>query len=118
MGFDLAKYIGIEYSDMNCWDLTRLFYRDCFGLDLKHISSDPKDRKATESLIFTNKGEFQKVETPSFGDIILIKIKGIESHIAIYIGNGQMLHTSESTGSVIDQTDRWSKTITGYFRPK
>jgi cell wall-associated NlpC family hydrolase len=102
---------------MNCWELTRQFYKQCFDIELKHFSSDPRDRKATESLIYTNRGEFTKVELPSFGDIILIKILGIESHIAIYIGNGLMLHTSEKTGSVIDRTDRWVKTITGYYRP-
>ena len=114
---DLAKYVGIEYSEMNCWELTRLFYKDVFDIELKNIISDPKDRKATENLIYSTKGEFKKIESPEFGDIILIKIRGIESHIAVYLGEGLMLHTSETTGSVIDRIDRWGKTITGYFRP-
>ncbi len=102
---------------MNCWDIARQFYKQVFNLDLKHISTDPKDRYASQSLIFTNMGDFKRVEQPDFGDIILIKVKGIESHIAIYLGQGLMLHSSEKTGSVIDRTNIWDKTIVGYFRP-
>lgn len=109
--------VGVPYSKMNCWDLTREFYRVSMGAELKHVSAGgPNDRVENSNLIYSSKGEFEKVDCPEYGDIILIKIRGIESHIAVYLGKGLMLHTCESTGSVVDRTDRWDKTITGYYR--
>lgn len=63
-------------------------------------------------------GEFDKVEDPKFGDLILIKIKGIESHIAVYVGEGKMLHTSRATGSIVERIERWNPRIVGFYRVK
>lgn len=114
----IFKLVGVPYETMNCWDLAKIFYRDAFGIELKHYYEDPDNRLATQNLIYTNKSEFLKVDTPSYGDIVIMKVKGIESHIGIYIGEGLMLHTTKATGSVIDRTERWVKTIVGYYRPR
>lgn len=116
---DISHLIGTPYEEKNCWDIAREFYSIEFGLELKHFVSDPEDRKATENLIYTNKSEFEKVtDTPRYGDIVLLRIRGIESHIGIYLGDGSFLHTLKQTGSVVDRIERWDKNITGYYRPK
>ena len=116
---DFSKLVGVPYSEMNCWDIAVVFYKDVLNMDLGNIYSGPTPpRDVTKELIFTNMGGFEKVDSPQFGDIIILKIFGIESHISIYIGNGRMLHTSSSSGSVIDFVSRWEKIIVGFYRVK
>lgn len=116
-----ANLIGIKYSEMDCFELVRVFYKQEMGLELKHYyDSQGKDPKEAESLIYTNMGDFQKVEVSelSFGDILLIKIKGIESHIGVALGPQYFLHTTKATGSVIENLARWKNAITGAYRPR
>lgn len=116
---DFSNLVGVPYSEKNCWDLARAFYSQVLGIELKHYSVDaPHDRTASQSLIYSNRGDFIQVTTPMFGDIITLKVRGIESHIAVYLGGGRMLHTDKHRGSYIDRVDRWSKTIVGYYRVK
>lgn len=117
MGSVLVDLVGVPYETMNCWDLARLFYKKTYGLELKHYYEDSTDRLTTQNLIYTNRSEFIKVDAPNYGDIILFKVRGIESHIGIFLGEGFFLHTTKATGSVIDRISRWDKVITGYYRP-
>lgn len=116
---EYSNLVGIEYSKMNCWDIAVKFYKQVLGVELGSIYSGPTPpRDVTKDLIYTNIGGFEKVETPEFGDIIILKIFGIESHIAIYVGEGKMLHSSKNTGSVIDFVSRWQRVIVGFYRIK
>jgi cell wall-associated NlpC family hydrolase len=112
-----SEIVGRPYAELNCWEVAREFYRIEFGIELKHFPlEDSMDKKEIEKLIYSNQGDFDKVETPQFGDLILLKISGIESHIAVYLGAGKMLHTMISTGCVIDRVHKWDKTISGFYR--
>ena len=114
---DYSRLVGVPYLRMNCWELSREFYRIVFGISLKHYYIDrPKERKEYQDMIYTNIGDFTKVSDPEFGDLVLLKIKGLESHIAVYVGEGKILHTSKNTGSVIEPISRWGNLIGGYYR--
>ena len=114
---DYSKLVGISYFSLNCWELSREFYKLVFGVELKHYYMDrPKDRKEYQDIIYTNKGDFTQVEDPEFGDLILLRIKGLESHIAVYVGDGKLLHTTRNTGSVVDHVSKWKQLIAGYYR--
>lgn len=117
---DYSSLIGIPYSEMNCWDLAKAFYLKVFCIELKHSYYGPSpDRQETQNLIYSNRGEFAKVEgTPKFGDLIIMKIDGLESHIAIYLKHGTFIHSSKTTGSVIDRCEAWKNKIRGYYRHK
>lgn len=109
--------IGIDYEKLNCWDLAEVFYERVFEIEVKHYFDEaPEDKSEIKSLIFSNIGDFTKVDSPEFGDLILINVHGIESHIAIYVGDGMFLHTTKGTGSCLDRIERWVKTISGYYR--
>lgn len=114
---DFSSLIGIPYEEKNCFDLTREFYRLVLGIELKHYF-DGKDpgRDQTKALIYTNIGDFIKVEVPEFGDIVLIKLYGVESHIAVYVGGDKILHTLKGAGSLLDRLGRWDKNIVGFYR--
>lgn len=115
-----SHFIGIPYDTMNCWDLSVKFYDEIMGIDLKSIHTDKTTppRAEVKSLIYSNMGEFKEVTDPKFGDIIIIKMFGIESHIAVYLGNGTFLHTSKSCGSMIERVAKYKKIIVGFFRVK
>jgi len=115
---DYSNLIGIPYEEKNCWDICRDFYLEILGVELKSYFDgvEVPSKEITNSLIYTNLGDFIRVEGPIFGDLVLMRIFGIDSHIGIYIGGGKLLHTSKATGSHIDRVSRLGKLITGYYR--
>lgn len=114
---EFSSLVGIPYENMNCWDLAVKFYSDILGLSLHNFWSGPTPhRSMTQNLIYTNKGEFEKVDSPQFGDIILIRLQGYESHIGIYVGDEMMLHSTRGNGSVMERLSRWRNLIVGYYR--
>ena len=115
----MKNLIGISYEDANCFELVRRFYKQELGIELKSYFDGPvPERSDAAKLVYTSKGDFAEVkEGPrKFGDILLIKLYGIECHIAVYVGEGRMLHSTRGSGSVIDRTSKWDKMIAGTFR--
>lgn len=111
--------IGIDYQQANCWEIIRMFYQDIFGIILKNYQvQDSLDRSNTRKIIDCERGQFVKVEPSEakFGDIILISVRGIESHMGIFVGNRRMLHSHLAAGSVLEPISRWERHITGYYR--
>ncbi len=114
---ELRKYIGRAYEDYDCFSLVKEFYKDQFGLDLRHFyDGGPLERNAAESLIVSNKGNFIKVEKPQFGDIVVIKLYGVECHMGVVTEGGRFLHSARNIGSLLDRLERYSKMIAGYYR--
>lgn len=116
----ISDLIGRPYVQMNCWQLVRVFYKRVFNIDLNsYVKETPSSRDDINQLIVANMGEFERVDgNARFGDLMLIKIHGIESHIGVYLGYGKFLHSSEKTGSVIEGVEKWERVIVGYFRLK
>lgn len=113
----LRKYIGRDYHDYNCLDLVRDFYADHFGVLIRNYFDGPvPSREGVQTLIASNKGEFEKVDTPKFGDIIVIRLFGVECHIGIYINEKRFLHSIKGAGSSLDLLERYSRMIAGYYR--
>lgn len=114
--------IGVDYETLDCWGLVVAFYKDVFNLELRdYYSVRPTNLEDTKNLIYLGMDDFDRVSLDSqlfFGDILVAKVLGVESHILLYIGEGKVLHSSRKAGSVIDRYDRWVKLVTGAFRPK
>lgn len=115
-----SDFVGIPYEVMNCWDIAVKFYSDILGVSLRdrYSGKAPEDYSVVENLIYTNKGDFEKVDTPEFGDIVLIQMHGYECHIGIFLGDNQLLHTMIPTGSIVDRLSKWGTRILGYYRIK
>ncbi len=116
---DLSKYIGRDYETYNCLDLVKEFYKDFFGLEVKNYYEGPvPDRKQVESLIVTNRGDFVEVGAKNirFGDLVVIKLYGIECHIGVVVNSSKFLHSARNIGSNMDRLERYSKLISGYYR--
>jgi cell wall-associated NlpC family hydrolase len=112
-----SNYVGKPYEDFNCWDLVRKLYQDVYNLDVhQDYGCDVPDREECESLIKTNKGEFFKSDKPEPGDIMLLRILGVECHIGMYLGVGKFIHSLKGNGVVIDSVSRYSTRVNGYYR--
>jgi cell wall-associated NlpC family hydrolase len=116
---DFSKLIGTPYKEKDCWGIVVEFYRVALGIELNSYYQDiPKDRDIAKNLIYSSMGDFTLVEAKEakFGDILLIKLMGVESHIAVYVGEGKMLHSTLHSGCVIESVSRWKHLIVGYYR--
>lgn len=114
---DFSKLLGTPYAEKDCYGIVVEFYRIVFGIEMKRYYDEiPSDRDNAKALIYSSMGDFKKVEKPEFGDLLLIRLYGIESHIAVYLGEGLMLHSTLHSGCVIERTSRWEKLIVGYYR--
>lgn len=114
-----ATLIGIPYEKEDCWGVAVRFYDLEMGMELKrYYDKAPNDREVANKLIYSSMGDFEKVTSPRFGDIVLINLYGIEAHIGIFINEQQLLHTQERTGCILDRMDKWKRLVVGYYRVK
>ena len=113
-----SSLIGIPYGEMDCWGVVREFYRMEKGILLEsYYDAVPATKFDARDLVRSHIGEFDKVEKPEeYGDILLIRMLGVESHIAVYLGKGKILHTSIATGCIVDKLSKWERMVTGVFR--
>lgn len=116
---DYSKLLGTPYSDKDCWGIVVEFYKVVFDIELNRYYQDiPTSRDNVKNLIYSNMGDFTQVEEKDkqLGDVMVIKVFGVESHIAVYLGDDSMLHTTIHSGCVIDRVLRWKHLIVGYYR--
>jgi len=112
---DFSNLIGVPYAKKDCWQLAKEFYSQVMGRELEHYYENTPNRYAVRDLVFSKEKEFHKVRSPKFGDIMLIRLHGVECHIGVYVDNGLFLHTTKATGSCIDRVARWKDMIVGYY---
>ncbi len=123
-----AEYVGIPFKDAgrerdgcDCWGLVRLVLQERFGKtlpafdDYEKSTRDESERQVAMGLKALN---LQRVETPQEGDIALMRIRGALSHVGLYLGGGEILHTMRGTYSVIESASsyRLCTKIEGYYR--
>ena len=114
---NLSSLIGRLYEQVNCWQLVREFYMKIYGIELSQYHGPvTPDAEKTAELITTNRGDFARVEEPRFGDLMLLRILGMECHIGIFIGKGKFLHSLKGTGSVLDSFEKYKSRVVGYYR--
>lgn len=113
----LSEYIGHSYEKYNCLKLVQEFYKDQFGLEVRnYFEGEVPSREDVVNLIITNKGEFLKVENPSFGDIVIIKLYGVECHIGVVVDAKYFIHSAKRIGSCMERLSRYRHMIAGYYR--
>ncbi len=114
---DLKKYVGRRYEDYNCLDLVKEFYKEFFNLEIKnYFDGAVPGRGEVQSLINTNRGDFVRVDVPQFGDLVVIRVHGLECHLGVVVQGTKFLHSAEKIGSNIDRLERYNKLIAGYYR--
>lgn len=113
----LPDLIGLTYSSYDCWELVKLFYLKMFAISLfDYEYKNPDARKEISYLIDIKKQDFKEVSNPKFGDILVIRVHGLPCHLGVYINKNKFLHTTEGTGSVLDDLHKWRHKIVGKYR--
>lgn len=117
---NIIRYIGRDYERYNCFDLAKDFYANELGLTLKNYFEGDvvPNRKEIECLVKTNKGDFEKVDSPIFGDLVVINLYGYSSHIGVCLDENKFLHSLKRVGSCLDSIQKYSKMIEGFYRHK
>lgn len=114
----LTNLIGLPYAAYDCYELVKFFYLKIFDYELQDYQYiNPNDKKEISYLIDIKKQSYKKITRPEFGDIILLRLDGLPAHLGIYIDKARFLHTTEKTGSCIDNLKTWKHKIIGYYRP-
>jgi cell wall-associated NlpC family hydrolase len=116
---DVSKYIGIKYSDYNCWELVALFYSQELNTSLpKYYEQRSEDRDKLSGIIYDKKSDYIEVSFDNLReyDLLLFYVKGVASHIGVYLGRGKFLHTREDVDTVVESLDKWKTKLAGIYR--
>ncbi len=91
------------------------------GIDIKDFSGYPRTpfdgmlKKMFDEQQFLRQVFINEFEP---GDVLLMRISVAPQHVAIYVGNGYMIHSYSSLGKVVEQRidDCWKKRIIAAYR--
>lgn len=134
----VADYIGIPFADKgfdrdaaNCWGLVRLVLADRFGVlglpTYAETYETTRDKEALAAAMRAESGrDWVRVGGPDdwssvrAGDVPLLRVRGLPTHVGIVVAPGFMLHAHEGTDSILARYDglEWSKRIIGFYRHK
>lgn len=125
----MEQYVGIPFqangrdrSGIDCWGLVRLVYSEHLGIDLPSydgVFNGHRDAQAAGALMARESVKWQQVEQWQPMDVLLLRVSSaIPTHVALYIGNGLMLHALDGADSTIEHTGslRWRTRIQGAYR--
>lgn len=113
----LAELVGLPYDEFDCFQLYRLFQQKLNGIEIpKHFYGDPLDVDHISQVVKDNKISYKRIQKPALGDIILLRVFGVPSHIGIYLDQDRFLHTQKQTGSIVEKLNKWEKRIIGFYR--
>lgn len=127
---DIKSYIGIPYGDhgrdykaLDCWGLLWLMYKELFNIKLPSYTdryASAEDQETVTNLIYKEIGPWTQIDAneASFGDAILLKIKGYPWHIGIIIEQGLMIHVMKGIDVCLERYDRsmWRHRVIGFYR--
>ena len=115
----ILKYIGVpfEYNYNDCLNLVEWFYKDELNITLPKVFRDRDWFERNPKMIIDNMASFQFQivnDELKYADIILIKTTGglNISHLAIYVGQNQILHQRYSSYSLVELYHQYYKDIT------
>jgi cell wall-associated NlpC family hydrolase len=125
------EYVGIPFADLgrtradglDCWGLVRLVLRERTGVELPSLTCEyasTRDERVLSAVVLRQRPlvNAESVDEPAIGDIVLLRLRGLLSHVGVYVGGGCMLHTRRRTGAVVEdlRSPLWARRVEGYYR--
>ena len=112
----VERYIGVPYLEhgrdlagCDCWGLVRLVLAQQWGVDVPSLTSDYEAVSAatTAALIDEQSAAInaEKVTDPRPGDIAVIRVVGVPSHVGIVVAPGFVLHVKRGTEALVERLD-------------
>lgn len=105
----IANSIGIPFEVLNCWDLVVLAY-ELKGIRLKHYTNYLDNISC----------EWEKTEFLE-EDVVLafdLEGKGNITHVGLYVGDGNFIHSTKYVGVCIEQLGRYMNRLKGIYKYK
>lgn len=118
--------IGVKYKPhgrnldgIDCYGLIIEVYKR-LGVTLQDIEYEETDIKSNTNIdkVMRKTLPVEKINRPEKYCIVELTVAGYPSHVGIYIGKGELLHSDRKQGVVIEQLQRWENRIAGYYRVK
>jgi len=115
------KHNGKSFTGADCWGFVVLYFENTLGTQLRDYKDiiPPAYADVRNSDIFLDNAEteFEKVETLRENDCILLNVDSkTPNHVAIYIGNGKIIHMIHPAGVVVSRLAEWQSKVHGYYR--
>lgn len=126
----VKKYVGIPFvsggrtaKGADCYGLVRLILNNEYGYNLPPLTgnySDALDKSQTQSLFNLNVPLLcgEKLTAPEEEAVALIKSRGLATHVALYAGDGFIIHCVNNLGSVCERISNpgLERTVQGWYR--
>lgn len=120
-------YVGLPYlakgrdrAGLDCWGLVRLVYAEQFDTALPSLADDyaADDNARIAELIATRREGWVEASVQQSGDVVVLRIDGVDSHLGIVTQPGFFLHVREGADSVIERLDSptWRHRHVGTYR--
>ena len=108
---------GRSWQGADCWGLVVLFYRREFGIDLEDVSyySNSNALDEVSCAVGKEKQNWYQVWSKSYGDVILMRVRGWPTHVGIYVGKQRVLHAQQQVGVTVERISHLQN-IEGYYR--
>ena len=97
------QYIGMPYSTFNCAELCRLALKEVFGYEMC-LPQMPRTVIGMGKAIESQEYRYPEIDKPFEGCLVLMKARGVSSHIGLYTKAGNrdnVLHAMKSAGQTI-----------------
>jgi len=111
---------GRAYDGWDCWGLVFVAYRDVFGIEINNLSEkyDAINIRELHKVVESEKPEWLQVDRPLFGDVALFRVGRYETHVALVLPGGRMIHCEERTGTISERLNTliWVNRNVGYYR--
>lgn len=124
------NYISIPFAERgrsregcDCWGLARVIYKEQFDINLP-LLLDYKNTKDSHNIADLYEEEHLRWVEISKGqeqpfDILVFKIMGLPTHIAVVVQKGLMIHCEKGCGTHISDYNRekqWCSRLAGIYR--
>lgn len=123
-----AKYVGIPFKEggrnrdgIDCYGLVRLILFEVFSVATLDYSDYRIDNRADCAHLINKgaaNGEWEAVQHPARGDVVVLNIHGQPMHCGMVLGSGLFIHASHETGVVVERLNApcWTRRISKFFR--
>ena len=98
---DLSKYIGKNYEEYDCYSLFRAIQKE-LGYDLPEFKRCSNPYAVAVDAELEKLTRYVRLDKPEMYCAVLMYNHGIPSHIACYVGDGRIIHSTSERGVCID----------------
>jgi len=123
------NYIGINFVEhgrdkngCDCWGLIKMVLKEQFRIDdlidFSEKYDHTREREKISKLCKEEALNWEPVKKPKAGDVILLRVSGMPTHVGVVVNPPWMLHCEYGKGTVIECYERlgWKNRIEGFYR--